>query len=218
MKQDLQEQLIEAKLDPKVGPLANLILQAGVLKCGDWVMVGETYGKIRMINTETQKSVREVNETIPIEILGLKETPYPGQVLIGYDSEDTILEILEKMELAKKETVKEKPISLDELFEKLEEEKKLHLILKADTYGSLDAVKNVINAIETGEVKIEFVYTGVGNVNESDVLLAVASNAIILGFNVKENPMLKKLPERARVKIYTFDLIYELQDWVSKLC
>ncbi|MBC7194458.1 MAG: translation initiation factor IF-2 [Caldisericia bacterium] len=207
--------IIEARLDPRVGPLANLILQAGVLKCGDWVMVGETYGKIRMINTESQKSVREVNETLPIEILGLKETPYPGQVLIGYDSEEIILEKLEKMEIEKKKIVQEKPISLDELFEKLEEEKKLHLILKADTYGSLDAVKNVINALDTGEVKIEFVYTGVGSINESDVLLAVASNAIILGFNTKENPMIKKLPERARVKIYTFDLIYELQDWVS---
>lgn len=207
--------IIEARLDPRVGPLANLILQAGVLKCGDWVMVGETYGKIRMINTESQKSVREVNETLPIEILGLKETPYPGQVLIGYDSEEIILEKLEKMEIEKKKIVQEKPISLDELFEKLEEEKKLHLILKTDTYGSLDAVKNVINALDTGEVKIEFVYTGVGSINESDVLLAVASNAIILGFNTKENPMIKKLPERARVKIYTFDLIYELQDWVS---
>ncbi len=207
--------IIEAKLDPRVGPLANLILQAGVLKCGDWVMVGETYGKIRMINTESQKSVREVNETIPIEILGLKETPYPGQVLIGYDSEEIILEKLEKLEIEKKKVVQEKPISLDELFEKLEEEKKLHLILKADTYGSLEAVKNVINALDTGEIKIEFVYTGVGIINESDVLLAVASNSIILGFNTKENPMIKKLPERARVKIYTFDLIYELQDWVS---
>ncbi len=207
--------IIEARLDPRVGPLANLILQAGVLKCGDWVMVGETYGKIRMINSESQKSLREVNETIPIEILGLKDTPYPGQILIGYDSEEKILNKLEKIELEKKRVHEEKPISLDELFEKLEEEKKLHLILKADTYGSLDAVKNVINAIDTGEVKIEFVYSGVGSINESDVLLAVASNAIILGFNTKENPMIKKLPERARIKIFTFDLIYELQDWVS---
>lgn len=207
--------IIEAKLDPKVGPLANLILQAGVLKCGDWVMVGETYGKIRTINTETQKGIREVSETMAIEILGLKDVPYPGQIMIGYETEDIILDKLEKLELYKKEVTKEKPITLDELFEKLEEEKKLHLILKADTFGSLDAVKNVINAIDTGEVKIEYVYTGVGSINESDVLLAVASNAIILGFNTKENPMLKKLPERARVKIFTFDLIYDLQDWVS---
>jgi len=206
--------IIEARLDPKVGPLANLILQAGTLKCGDWVMVGETYGKVRAINTETQKNVREINETVPIEILGLEDTPYPGQILLGYDSEETILKKLEKIELAKKEAKKEKPITLDELFERLEEEKKLHLIIKADTFGSLDAVKKVIDAIDTVDIEIEYVYSGVGSINESDVLLAVASNAVILGFNTKVNPMVKKLPERARVKIYTFDLIYELQDWV----
>lgn len=208
--------VIEARLDPKVGPTVNLILQAGELKVGDWVMIGETYGKVRMLTTTNQKQVKEVLATAPIELIGLKETPLPGEVLIGYESEEIIKQKLEKIELMKKETKLEKPISLDELFEKLEEEKKLHLILKADTYGSLEAVKSVINSLDTGEIKIEFIHTGVGSINESDILLATASNAIILGFNTKENPMIKKLPERSRVKIFLFDLIYDLQDWVIR--
>lgn len=208
--------VIEAKLDPKSGATASLILQAGVLKYGDWVMVGETYGKVRMITTTNQKQVKEVEAVTPIEIIGLKETPYPGEILLGYDSEYTIKEKLEKIELSKIEIKKEEPITLDELFEKLEEEKKLNLIIKSDTYGSLEAIKSVINSIDTGDIKIEFIHLGVGNINESDVLLSAASNAIILGFNTKENPMLKKLPERSRVKIFLFDLIYDLQDWIKK--
>ncbi|HOK18487.1 MAG TPA: translation initiation factor IF-2 [Caldisericia bacterium] len=208
--------VIEAKLDPRVGPTANLILQAGELKCGDWIMVGETYGKVRMLTTANQKQVKEVEATAPVEIIGLKDTPLPGEILIGYKSEGQIKEKIEKLEMAKKEKKQEKPISLDDLFEKLEEEKKLNLVLKTDTYGSLEAIKSVINSLDTGDIKIEFVHTGVGSINESDILLATASNAIILGFNTKENPMVKKIPERSRVKVFLFDLIYELQEWVVR--
>lgn len=208
--------VIEAKLDPRVGPTVNLVLQAGVLKCGDWVMVGETYGKVRMLTTTNQKQVKEVVATSPIELIGLKETPLPGEVLVGYESEESIKEKIEKIEISKKEIKEEKPVSLDDLFEKLEEEKKLYLILKADTYGSLEATKSVISSLDTGEIKIEFIHTGVGSINESDILLATASNAIILGFNTKENPMVKKIPERSRVKVFLFDLIYDLQDWVIR--
>ena len=208
--------VIEAKLDPRVGPTVNLVLQAGVLKCGDWVMVGETYGKVRMLTTTNQKQVKEVVATSPIELIGLKETPLPGEVLVGYESEESIKEKIERIEISKKEIKEEKPVSLDDLFEKLEEEKKLYLILKADTYGSLEATKSVISSLDTGEIKIEFIHTGVGSINESDILLATASNAIILGFNTKENPMVKKIPERSRVKVFLFDLIYDLQDWVIR--
>lgn len=208
--------IIEAKLDPRVGPTVNLILQAGELKCGDWIMVGETYGKVRMITTTNQKQVREIMATSPIEIIGLKDTPFPGEVLIGYESEEIIKEKLEILALSKKEIKQEKPISLDDIFEKLEEEKKLNVILKADTFGSLEAIKSVINSLDTGEIKVEFIHTGVGSINESDILLATASNSIILGFNTKENPMVKKIPERSRVKIFHFDLIYDLQDWVVR--
>jgi len=208
--------VIEAKLDPRVGPTVNLVLQAGVLKCGDWVMVGETYGKVRMLTTTNQKQVKEVVATSPIELIGLKETPLPGEVLVGYESEESIKEKIEKIEISKKEIKEEKPVSLDDLFEKLEEEKKLYLILKADTYGSLEATKSVISSLDTGEIKIEFIHTGVGSINESDILLATASNAIILGFNTRENPMVKKIPERSRVKVFLFDLIYDLQDWVIR--
>ena len=208
--------VIEAKLDPRVGPTVNLVLQAGVLKCGDWVMVGETYGKVRMLTTTNQKQVKEVVATSPIELIGLKETPLPGEVLVGYESEESIKEKIERIEISKREIKEEKPVSLDDLFEKLEEEKKLYLILKADTYGSLEATKSVISSLDTGEIKIEFIHTGVGSINESDILLATASNAIILGFNTKENPMVKKIPERSRVKVFLFDLIYDLQDWVIR--
>ncbi|MGC9089718.1 MAG: translation initiation factor IF-2 [Caldisericia bacterium] len=208
--------VIEAKLDPRVGPTVNLVLQAGELKYGDWIMVGETYGKVRMLTTTNQKQVKEVVATSPVEIIGLKDTPLPGEVLIGYESEEIIKEKIEKIELTRQEKKQEKPVSIDELFEKLEEEKKLYLILKADTYGSLEAIKSVISSLDTGEIKIEFVHTGVGGINESDILLATASNAIILGFNTKENPMVKKIPERSRVKVFLFDLIYELQEWVIR--
>jgi len=179
-------------------------------------MVGETYGKVRMLTTANQKQVKEVEATAPVEIIGLKDTPLPGEILIGYKSEGQIKEKIEKLEMAKKEKKQEKPISLDDLFEKLEEEKKLNLVLKTDTYGSLEAIKSVINSLDTGDIKIEFVHTGVGSINESDILLATASNAIILGFNTKENPMVKKIPERSRVKVFLFDLIYELQEWVVR--
>lgn len=208
--------VIEAKLDPRVGPTVNLILQAGELKCGDWIMIGETYGKVRILTTPNQKQVKEVIATSPIELIGLKETPLPGEILIGYESEELIREKIEKIEISKKEIKQEKPISLDDLFEKLEEEKKLYLILKTDTYGSLEAIKSVINSLDTGEIKVEFIHTGVGSINESDILLATASNAIILGFNTKENPMVKKIPERSRVKVFLFELIYDLQDWVIR--
>jgi len=208
--------VIEAKLDPRVGPTVNLVLQAGELRYGDWIMIGETYGKVRMLTTTNQKQVKEVVATSPVEIIGLKDTPLPGEVLIGYESEEIIKEKIEKIRVTKQEKKLEKPISIDDLFEKLEEEKKLYLILKADTYGSLEAIKSVISSLDTGEIKIEFVHTGVGSINESDILLATASNAIILGFNTKENPMVKKIPERSRVKVFLFDLIYELQEWVIR--
>lgn len=208
--------IIEAKLDPRVGPTVNLILQAGELKCGDWIMVGETYGKVRMITTPNQKQAKEIISLSPIEIIGLKDTPFPGEVLIGYESEEIIKEKMEKLALSKKEIKQGKPISLDDIFEKLDEEKKLNLILKADTFGSLEAIKSVINSLDTREIKVEFIHTGVGSINESDILLATASNAIILGFNTKENPMVKKIPERSRIKVFIFDLIYDLQDWVVR--
>ena len=210
--------IIEARLDPRIGPTASFILQAGELKVGDWVMAGDTYGKIRMMTTPSVKQAKIVESVSAVEIMGLKNTPVPGDLIIQYDSEKVIKEKLEKIEEEKSKVKKEqkKPISIEELFEKLEEEKKLKIILKADTFGSLEAVKSVIESIDSGEIKVEIIHTGVGRINESDVLLAVASGAIILGFSTKEGPGVKKMPERGRVKIFLFDLIYDLQEWLIK--
>lgn len=209
--------IIEARLDPRIGPTASFILQTGELKVGDWIMAGDTYGKVRMITTPTTKQAKMVESVSALEIMGLKSTPVPGDIIIKYDSEKAIKEKLERIEEEKKiEREEKRPISIEELFEKLEEEKKLKIILKADTFGSLEAVKSVIKSIDSGEIKVEIIHTGVGRINESDVLLAVASGAIILGFSTKEGPDVKKMPERGRVKIFLFDLIYDLQEWLIK--
>jgi len=171
-----------------------------------------------MITTPSVRQAKLVESVSAVEIMGLKNTPVPGDLIIQYDSEKVIKEKIEKIEEEKKRVKREqkRPISIEELFEKLEEEKKLKIILKADTFGSLEAVKSVIESIDSKDIKIEIIHTGVGRINESDVLLAVASGAIILGFSTKEGPVVKKMPERGRVKIFLFDLIYDLQEWLIK--
>ena len=206
--------VIEAELDKGRGPVATVLVQKGTLRVGDFISAGAAHGKVRAMIDDKGRRVKEAAPSTPVEILGLSDVPGAGEVFIAHDSDKTAKSYAETYLAQNKEKMIEETksrMSLDDLFSQIQEGslKELNLIVKADVQGSVEAVKQSLLKLSNEEVVVKCIHGGVGAINESDVMLAGASNAIIIGFNVKTDALAKATAERENVDIRLYKVIYQ---------
>ena len=205
--------IVEAQLDKGKGPLATVLVQKGTLKVGDMVVSGTSSGRIRAMLDDKGKRVKKAGPSIPVMILGLSEVPNAGDLLYCVEDEKTARNIADKRrDKIREEQMKlSSKVSLDDLFEKIKmgEIKDLNIIIKADVRGSIEALVQSLNKLDTEEVRINIIHEGVGGITESDIMLASASNAIVIGFNVRPNLNAIDVAKKENVDIRTYRIIYE---------
>ncbi|MCK5107012.1 MAG: hypothetical protein KAQ76_05575, partial [Elusimicrobiales bacterium] len=212
--------VIESKLDAKRGNVATIINIAGTIKTGDAFVVGTTYGKIRAMKDDVNKMLNFTTPSYPAEILGITgHLPQAGDILKVMDSEKDARRISEKRKQIKKEEsfIHQKHVSLLSLKSQVEQKllKTLNIILKTDVYGSMQAIKDSLERLSTPEVAIHILHSGIGHIVESDLLLAKASNAIIMGFHVKADSQIIEKAKVEGIEIRTYKIIYELLEDVT---
>lgn len=205
--------VIEAQLDKGKGPMATVIIEKGTLHVGDIVVCGSTHGRVRAMFDDKGKNVKKAGPSIPVAILGLSEVPESGDKLYAVEDEKIAKSYAEnKKEKMREEHLKAtQKVSLDDLFERIQqgEMKELNIIIKADTRGTIDALRKSLEKFESEEVRVHIIHEGVGGITESDVLLASASNAIIIGFNVRPTLSAQNMAKNEKVDIRTYRVIYE---------
>lgn len=212
--------VIESKLDKGKGPVATIIIQEGTLREGDPFVCGLTYGKVRAMFDSYGNRIKEATPSTPVEILGFEELPSAGDDFIVTEDEEKARKIAEYRQRKARETeaAQVAKISLEKLFEKLKEGelKDLKIVLKADTQGTLEALKSSLIKLSTEKVKVSVIRAGIGAITESDVLLASASDAIVIGFNVKPNSQAKEVAKKEGVDIRYYDVIYHVLEDIKK--
>jgi translation initiation factor IF-2 len=204
--------VIESKLDKQKGPTATLLVQEGTLRVGDPVVAGTTYGKIRAMFDDKGRKLNSAGPSTPVEVLGFEELPMAGDTFMVVEDEKKARQIAEIRKQKKEQQEKlSKGILLEEVFKKIEEGelKELKLILKTDTVGSLEALKKALTELSTPEVSVRILHGAVGGITENDVMLAKASQAIIIGFNTRPDLKAKETAEREKVDIKLYSIIYE---------
>jgi translation initiation factor IF-2 len=211
--------VIEARLDKGKGPVATVLIQSGMMKRGDAVLVGSVFGRVRAMLDETGKTVNEAGPSIPVEIQGLSEVPVAGEELMVLADEKRAREIAQfrqgkyrGVKLAKQQAAK-----LENMFEQMAdgEVRVLSLIVKSDVQGSAEAIAQALQKLSTNEVKVNLIHGGVGAITESDVNLALASKAIIIGFNTRADAAARKLAESSGVDIRYYNIIYAMVDEIK---
>lgn len=204
--------VIEAKLDKGRGPVCTVLVQKGSLRVGDNIIAGTAYGKVRAMTNERGEKVKVARPSMPVEVLGLSDVPQAGEVMDVVDDN-------EARQIAEKRVVKQRitelnathKVTLDDIFNQIQqgELKDLNIIIKADVQGSVEALRQSLESIKNPEVRIVIVHAAVGAINESDVMLASASNAIIIGFNVRPDAVVRKAAEKENVDLRTYRVIYD---------
>ncbi len=210
--------VIEAVLDKGRGPVATVIVREGTLKIGDYIVTGTTVGKVRALMDDKGKRVKEAGPSMPVEIMGLSGVPEAGDRFYVVKDEKAARDVVSHRETKIRETAaaKERKPTLENLFETLEQEeaKELPLIVKADTQGSVEAVSESISKLSTEKCQVKIVHSGVGGITETDVVLASASDAIIVGFNVRPDAKALEIAEREGISLELHSIIYKLIDRV----
>lgn len=212
--------VLEAKLDPKKGPCGTVIIQHGILLPGQAFISGLTFGKVRAIFDDLGRPIRRVEPSMPAEILGFNEVPVAGdyfQVVPDIETAERIVKgRLDKIK--KEEPARPQILSLEELFKQIEkgEAKEFNLIVKADVQGSVDVLKSLLPTFSTEEIKVKILHAATGPVTESDILLASASKAVILAYNLRIPPAIQEIAQREKVEIRSYQVIYELIDDLKK--
>lgn len=204
--------VVEAKLDKGRGPVATLLVQNGTLHVGDSILVGTTYGRIRAMFDDKGKNIKAAGPSIPVEILGLSEVPSAGDKFNVVKDEKTAREMANsRKDKFKDQYLQSNRVSLEDLYNQIQEGKvkELALIVKADVQGSVEALKQSLEKLSTDSVKVRVIHDGVGAITETDVTLATASNAIIIGFNVRPDNNAITLSEKEKVDIKTYRIIYD---------
>lgn len=206
--------VIEAELDKGRGPVATVLVQKGTLHVGDFISAGASHGKVRAMVDDKGRRVKEATPSTPVEILGLSDVPSAGEVFIAHENDKTAKSYAETYLAQNKEKMLEDTkakMSLDDLFSRIQAGnlKELNIIVKADVQGSVEAVKQSLMKLSNEEVVVKCIHGGVGAINESDVSLASASAAIIIGFNVRPDAMAKTIAEREGVDIRLYKVIYQ---------
>ena len=204
--------VIEAKLDKTRGPVATMLVQRGTLDVGDTILVGSVIGRIRTMMDEKGKLVRKAGPSTPVEITGFAEVPEAGETFYEVKDEKTAKHLMERRKRQARDRALNatSKVTLDDLFSQIEKGnlKQLNLIVKADVQGSVEAVKQSLEKLSNDEVKVKVIHANVGAITESDVTLANVSNAIIIGFNVRPEPIAKDMAEKVEVEIKLYSVIY----------
>lgn len=212
--------VVESSLDKGRGPVATLLIQSGTLKVGDMLLAGQEFGRVRAMFNETGEAIKTAGPSSPVVILGLSGVPNAGDDLIVVEDERKAREIAlfrqgkyRDVKLARQQAAK-----LEDVFSQLEKDKinTLNLVVKADVQGSIEALRESLTSLSTEEVVVKVISSGVGGINESDINLAIASNAALIGFNVRADNAAKRLAEEAKVRIHYYSVIYDVVDEVKK--
>lgn len=205
--------VIESRLDKSVGPVVSVLVQNGTLRLGDPIVVGYAVGKVRTLRNDKGVEITEALPSMPVEITGLNETPSSGDKFMAFESEKEAKKIAEeRKEQSRIASIAPKQaVTLDDLFAQIQEgNKEINVIIKADVNGSAEAVKNSLEKIEVEDVKVKVVRSSVGAITESDIVLAKASNAIIIGFNVRPTSSIKEKAKETGVDIRLYNIIYKV--------
>ena len=203
--------IVEAKLDKGRGPVATVLVQRGTLTIGDYIIAGTTHGRVRALINDRGEKVRKAGPSTPVEVLGLNEVPQAGDILDAADEKIARSVAEKRIAKAKAEQQKAAKVSLDDIFSRIKEGelKELNIVVKADVQGSVEALCASLVKIQNEEVKVSVVHSGVGAINESDVMLASAANALIIGFNVRPDANARKIAESEKVDIRPYRVIYD---------
>ena len=204
--------VIESRLDKHLGPVVTVLVQNGTLRLGDPIVVGHAYGKIRTLKDDKGLNLTSTKLSQPVEITGINDVPKAGDKFMAFESEKEARNIgIKRQEMAKqKEMIPTKSLTLEDLFSKIQEGKKeINIIIKADVNGSAEAVKNSLEKIDVEGVTVNVIRSSVGAIKESDIVLAKASNAIIIGFNVRPDGKMKDYAKEQGVEIRLYDIIYK---------
>lgn len=211
--------VIEAELDKSKGVLATLLVQNGTLESGSIVVAGTAHGKLRALSDYKGKPVKKAGPSTPVAVMGLSDVPSAGDLFQIVDSEREARSIVaERVESAKSQTQMKKKVSLEDLFANVQAgtAKELNLIVKADVQGSLDPIVTELNKLGQGEIGIKILYSETGNIGDNDVMLAAASHAIIIGFNVQADVLARRLAEKEGVDIRLYEIIYRMTEDIEK--
>jgi len=212
--------IIEAKLDRGRGPVATLLVQSGTIRIGDAFVSGAAYGRVRALIDDVGSRIKEAGPSVPVEVIGFSEVPQAGDLLLAVEDDKKARQIAmtrqQKERLA--EMARSKKLKLDEVYDKIKEGdiRELNIIIKADVQGSAEAIKSALEGIAHPEVKVRVIHVSVGGINESDVMLATASNAIIIGFNVRPEMKAAHVAEREGVDLRLYNVIYDAIEDVKK--
>ena len=209
--------VIEEKLDKNVGGLSSFLILNGTLRLGDPVVVGTTYGKVRTMKNDKGESIVEAGPSTPVEITGLNDTPKAGDKFMAFETIEEAKEVAEKRKNIEKEKSNvKKTLSLDELFESVNAgQKEVAVVLKADVRGSEEAVKSALENIKVKDVRVKVIRSGIGPISESDIVLASASKAIVIGFNVVSSSDAKAMAKEYGIEIRCYTIIYKLVEDVE---
>ena len=204
--------VIESKVDKNVGGVASLLIQNGTLRLGDPVVVGTAFGRVRTMKNDLGESIVEAGPSTPVEITGLSDNPSAGDKFMAFETEAEAKSVAQKRATAAKENkFKKEVVSLDDLFAKIKSgQKEINVVLKADVRGSEEAVKNALSKIDVEGVRVNVIRSGIGTITESDVVLANASDAIIIGFNVMPSSITKEVAKEYNVDIRLYTIIYKV--------
>jgi translation initiation factor IF-2 len=211
--------VIEAELDRSRGVLATLLVQNGTLESGDVVVAGTSYGKLRALSDYKGKPVKKAGPSMPVAVMGLSDVPSAGDLFEVVNSEREARTIVSgRQDAVKSQAQTRKKVSLEDLFANVQagEAKELNLIVKADVQGSLDPIVTELNKLGEGEIGIKVLYSETGNIGENDVMLAAASNAIIIGFNVQADVSARRVAEKEGVDIRLYEIIYRMTEDIEK--
>ncbi|MCF0145496.1 MAG: translation initiation factor IF-2, partial [Eubacterium sp.] len=209
--------VLEARLDKGKGPVVSILVQKGTLRVGDYIACGTASGKVRAMIDENGKNVKEARPSTPVEVLGLNDVPNAGEILVALNSDkeakDFAATFISENKRQLLEDTKSR-MSLDALFDQMQEGtlKELELVLKADVQGSVEALKQSLLKLSNEEVLVKIIHSGVGAISESDIMLAAASNAIIIGFNVRPDPVAKATAEQEKIDVRLYSVIYQAID------
>jgi translation initiation factor IF-2 len=209
--------VIEAKLDKGRGPLATVLVQRGTLRVGDVFVAGASSGKVRAMIDDHGKQVKEAGPSVPVEVLGLSVVPAAGDPFTVVENEARAREVATyRQSVLDKKRTTSAPVSLENMFAShASTTMEFPMVVKADVQGSVEAIVHALNRLSTDEIKVRILHSGVGAITESDVTLASASGAPIIGFNVRPNAKAREVAERAKVEFRYYDVIYHLTDWVK---
>ncbi len=211
--------VLEARLDKNTGITASLLVQRGTLNIGDTIVVGSVIGKIRGMTDDKGQKVKAAGPSTPVEIIGLSEVPEAGEIFYEVENEKVAKHLIEKRKSKLREDMirKNAPVTLDNLFSQIEDGKlkDLNIIIKADVQGSAQALRQSLEKIQNEEARVRIIHSNVGGITESDITLAKVTNAIVIGFNVRPEPMAKSIADKEGVQIKIYSVIYNAIDDVT---